>query len=273
MVVAMAPSPEADDARLLQEHEGAFERIVHELGHASRVLFITGAGLSADAGLPTYRGIGGLYTRGLTEDGIPIEEALSGETLVRRPELAWKYILQVEAASRAAKPSRGHEVIAALSGRGLEVWVLTQNVDGLHRAAGSHHVIDIHGDVHHILCTACSYHRSVDDYEGLPPVPRCPRCGAVLRPDVVLFGEMLPFAKLELLREQLGMGFDAIFSVGTSSVFPYIAQPVLAAERLGGFTVEINPERTPVTAFVSEKLPMRAALALGELWRRLEAAG
>jgi NAD-dependent protein deacetylase/lipoamidase len=238
-----AVSAEALEAEALAEGAAC---IAERLGGAQRVLFITGAGLSVDSGLPTYRGVGGLYQRASTEDGLAIEDALSGRTFARDPSLCWKYIMQVEAAARGAEPNEGHRMIAELEAR-FEVWVLTQNVDGLHRRAGSTQVIDIHGDVHRLLCTGCAWSLEIADYATLTCPPHCDSCGSVLRPDVVLFGEMLPLAKLGRLETQLRQGFDAVLSVGTSSLFPYIAQPLVLARQRGALTVEINPGDTVVS--------------------------
>jgi NAD-dependent protein deacetylase/lipoamidase len=248
--------------------DATLERIVRRLARARRLLFVTGAGMSADSGLPTYRGVGGLYDGVETVEGMPIEVALSGDMMSRRPELCWKYILQIEQACRGARPNRGHHAIAELERR-FEVWVLTQNVDGLHRSAGSKNIVDIHGDVRQLVCARCAFERWVESFEGLDCPPRCPECDAVLRPDVVLFGEMLPADKVTRLREQLLEGFDVVFSVGTSSVFPYIAEPVLDARRRGALTVEINPSTTEVSHAVEEKLDSRAAEVLGALALRL----
>ena len=141
---------------------------------SSSVLFVTGAGLSADSGLPTYRGIGGLYERTGTDDGVPIERALSGPMFRRRPELCWKYIHQIEASCRGAEPNLAHRVIAALEGRLPRVVTLTQNVDGLHARAGSRDLIEIHGNLRELRCTACPWTDRVEDYADLPPLPRCP---------------------------------------------------------------------------------------------------
>src|SRR5512146_115305 len=127
------------------------------LSKAANILFITGAGISADSGLPTYRGIGGLYNNRHTDDDIPIEEALSGKMLAAAPAIAWKYISQIERACRGAAFNRSHEVIAQMEQFFPRVLVLTQNVDGFHYQAGSKNVIDIHGDIHQLACTACSY--------------------------------------------------------------------------------------------------------------------
>ena len=224
--------------------------------------------MSADSGLPTYRGVGGLYDNVQTDEGLPIEVVLSGTMFRRDPRLSWKYIMQIEQACRGARPNRGHQVIAELEAD-HEVWVLTQNVDGLHREAGSTRVIDIHGDVRQLLCPACDHQRWVPSYEGLSCPPLCPTCGAVLRPDVVLFGEMLPMQKVARLRGELMAGFDAVLSVGTSSLFPYIAEPVFLARQRGALTVEINPAETEVSGAVELKVAARASEALAELAERL----
>jgi NAD-dependent deacetylase len=253
----------------MRADEGRLETAVSFLRKASSVLFITGAGISADSGLPTYRGIGGLYEEAETPEGIPIEEALSGEMMRINPAITWKYIHQIEASARGASFNRAHAILAEAERRFDRVWVLTQNVDGLHRKAGSTNVIDIHGDVHDILCTECDYRTIVEDYSNLAPLPLCPACGAPLRPDVVLFGELLPVEKVGTLERELRKGFDVVFSIGTTSVFPYIARPVVEARMRRRATIEINPGETLISGEVDVKLAMRAAEACEALWARL----
>lgn len=235
------------------------------LAAARSVLFVTGAGVSADSGLPTYRGVGGLYEAADPDEGLPIEVLLSGETFARSPGKTWKYLGAIERACRGARPNRAHEAIAALEATGRRVTVLTQNVDGLHRAAGSTDVIEIHGDLHDLRCTRCRWAERVDDYSALELPPRCPRCSALVRPEVVLFGEMLPAAAVARLEAALRRGFDAVFSVGTTSVFPYVAAPVLLARSWGGRAVEVNPGETAVSDVVDVRLRCGAAAALGAL--------
>lgn len=245
----------------------ALAQTVSWLKERREVLFITGAGLSADSGLPTYRGVGGLYQDQGTEEGMPIEEALSGETLAARPEIAWRHLLRITLACRNAHFNRGHEVIAEMERRLPRVWVLTQNIDGFHRDAGSRNLIEIHGNAHRVRCTVCPLRREVADLSGLEGIPpRCPECGAPLRPDVVLFGETLPGPAVDLLRRELRRGFDLIFTVGTTSVFPYISQPVLAARQAGIPTVEINPGSTAVSDRVGLRLIGGAASVLDAIW-------
>ncbi len=228
------------------------ERAAEILRQADSVLFVTGAGLSADSGLPTYRGVGGLYSSGTTDEGVPIETALSGHMLLERPELCWKHIAAIELACRGATFNAGHAAIAAIEQRKDRVWVLTQNVDGFHTDAGSDHVIEIHGNIHTLLCTVCRHRWFVEDYSRLEVIPpRCGRCSGLVRPAVVLFDEWLPQAEVSLLQRELATGFDAVFSVGTSSGFPYIAGPVLDQVRRGLPAVELNPGDTAVSASVS----------------------
>lgn len=243
------------------------------LSGARSILFVTGAGISADSGLPTYRGVGGLYEADVPEEGLPIEALLSGEMLARHPERTWKYLGAIERACRGAKPNRAHEVIAALERERPRVVVLTQNVDGLHRAAGSKDVIEIHGDVHQLACTRCTWGERVMDYVGLEIPPRCPRCSALVRPAVVLFGEMLPRAAVARLEEELRAGFDAVVSIGTTSVFPYIAAPVLAARSRGSGTVEVNPGETEVSDAVDVRLRCGAAAAMEALLAAMKSGG
>ncbi len=244
------------------------QRVAELLANADRVLFITGAGISADSGLPTYRGVSGLYEKTDTDDGIPIEFALSGHMFQERPEVTWKHIIQIADAANGAEPNRGHEVIALLE-QDVDVFTLTQNVDGLHRAAGSSTVIEIHGDVHYIDCTKCDHTTTVENYdwvdrENLPPT--CPECDAVVRPRVVLFNEMLPGGELKALRDELEQGFDLVFSIGTTSVFPYIAGPVVMASQLGIPSVEINPTETEVSDVVSLRFESGAADTLNAIY-------
>jgi NAD-dependent deacetylase len=250
--------------------EEQIARVARLLAESRSVLFVTGAGISADSGLPTYRGIGGLYNVTATEDGVPIERALSGDIIAERPELTWKYLAQVERACRGARHNRAHEVIAEMEERLDRVWTLTQNVDGFHRAAGAKNVIEIHGDLHDLRCMRCAFRRTVPDYSDLSFPPACPQCEGILRPDVVLFDELLPEDRVRDLLRELRRGFDVVFTVGTTSVFPYIAEPVRLAAEMGRPTVEINPDTTRVSHLVDIKLAMRAAPALDAIARFVE---
>lgn len=235
--------------------------VAETLRRSRRVLFITGAGISAESGLPTYRGIGGLYNDRTTEENFSIETALSGDMLEANPAITWKYLHQIERCCRGARFNEAHALIAKWQDA-FEVCVLTQNIDGFHRSAGSQNLIEIHGDIHDLLCTGCDYTATVPDYSALDLPPVCPRCRALVRPRVVLFGEALPSGAIQHLYRELDQGFDLVFSIGTTSVFPYIAGPVVQARQAGIPTVEINPVDTGVTGFVNYKLASGAAASL-----------
>lgn len=240
--------------------ELAIERTGAALARAERILVITGAGLSADSGMPTYRGLGGLYN-GRTEEGLPIESALSGPMLRDQPALCWKYLAELGKACLSARPNAGHDAIAELQRYKPECWVLTQNIDGFHRRAGSpaERLIEIHGELAPLFCQSCGQ-ESAEFAEHLsrPLPPKCARCGGVLRPPVVLFEEMLPEAAIDTLYAELRKGFDAVLLVGTTASFPYIIEPVLRTKAAGGFTAEVNPGLTDLSSVVEERMVGRA---------------
>ncbi|ANM31068.1 NAD-dependent deacetylase [Acidobacteria bacterium Mor1] len=247
--------------------EQALRGLAGELREVGSVLFVTGAGISADSGLPTYRGVGGLYDQGETDEGLPIEALLSGETFRTRPEWTWKYLLEIEASGREAQPNSAHRVIASLEQQIDRVWTLTQNVDGLHAAAGSENLIEIHGNLHGLRCTGCARRHRVEDYSALSLPPRCEECSAIIRPEVILFGEMLPADALARLQAELRRGFDLVVNVGTSALFPYILEPLYEAKARRKATAEIDPGETVVSAMVDYRIPLGAA----EAFERLEA--
>lgn len=242
-------------------------RVAQAIKQAERILLITGAGLSADSGLPTYRGLGGLYN-GHTAEGLPIEAALSGSMLQRDPALCWKYLAELGRACLGAQANAGHYAIAELQRRKPQCWLLTQNIDGYHRAAGSpmERVIEIHGELAPLYCQSCG---AVDGelaaHLERPLPPKCRQCAGVLRPPVVLFEEMLPEQAIDTLYAEMRKGFEVVISIGTSASFPYIVEPLQQARQKGGFTVEINPQRTDLSARVAVHLQGRALDVLPEL--------
>jgi NAD-dependent deacetylase len=237
------------------------------LRNAQRILIITGAGLSADSGLPTYRGVGGLYN-GQTDDGVPIEMALSGPMLRRDPALCWKYIAELGKACLGAEPNAAHYAIAQLQRMKPECWVLTQNVDGYHRAAGSppERLIEIHGQLSPLFCQSCAAEDpELSAHLQRPLPPLCGVCGGVLRPPVVLFQELLPERALETLHEEMAKGFDVVLSIGTTASFPYIHEPVFRTRVCGGFTAQINLTPTDQSAQMDAFFAGRAVHVMAEL--------
>lgn len=245
------------------------------LAAARHAVVLTGAGLSAASGIPTFRGPGGLWTR----HGPPA--SLSYQDFVRNPREWWERRLRDEvtpgnptyelkmAVDRAA-PNAGHLAIAELENGGIVKAVITQNVDGLHGRAGSRRLLEIHGNRRRLRCTECAGRWERDGYGisigDLPP--RCRRCGGVIKPDTVMFGEPIPRAVLDACLAEAA-GCDVMLLAGTSgTVQPAAQMPLLARER-GARIIEVNPEATGLTAVADlvlrgpadELLPRIAAAA------------
>ncbi len=258
----------------MSEEKEIIPKIAECLRRAQSQLIVTGAGVSVESGLPTYRGIGGLYHNRKTPDGMPIEEALNGEMMRMRPEVTWKYLWEIAEVCRGANPNRCHEIISKLEQHVAETWVLTQNVDGLHVKAGSQRVIEIHGRAEILHCTNCSFITEGESFlfdgsYSAPEVPLCPDCQAPLRPQVVLFDETLPNKAVATLEKLAQDGVDLVMSVGTSSLFPYITAPMQLASMAGIPTVEINLEETSATPYAQHVLRMEVGEAMEAIWNAL----
>lgn len=222
---------------------------------------ITGAGVSAESGIRTYRGKGGVYDD--PDEGDRTVEALSGDTLLRDPDRTWRTVAELARQRLGATPNPAHEAIVAIERHVERFVLLTQNVDGLHQRAGSRNVIAIHGDVSRTRCMTCDRRDTLVDPASITAAPRCPACAGVVRPDVVLFGEMLPIAELQRIRRELLEGVpDVVIVAGTTALFPYIMEPVVRAATLGRLTIEVNPEETVLSEIVRCSLRATAGAAL-----------
>ena len=206
---------------------------------AERVVALTGSGVSAESGVPTFREA----QTGLWERFDPHELA-TPEAFARDPRLVWEWYEWRRRLVEKAEPNPGHLALAELEGRLPAFTLVTQNVDGLHQRAGSENVTELHGN---ILRSRCSLEgTTVQDYVPDEAPPPCPHCGAPLRPDVVWFGEALPHEAFEAASEA-ARACDLFLSVGTSSlVYPAAALPFEALEN-GATLVEVNPDETPLT--------------------------
>jgi len=195
------------------------------LREAEHVVVLTGAGISAESGIPTFREA----LTGLWETYDP-EELATPEGFARQPQVVWDWYVSRRAAIQRAQPNAGHRALVALAARVPRVTLVTQNIDGLHQRAGSERVIELHGNIHRSKCS-----REGIVIEPLPGAverpPPCPQCGAPLRPDVVWFGEILPLDALDEA-EAAAAHCDVFLSVGTSNlVVPAASLPWIAAAR------------------------------------------
>jgi NAD-dependent deacetylase len=221
------------------------------LREARRVLALTGAGVSAESGVPTFRGAGGLWRNHRAED------LATPEAFDRDPRLVWEWYASRREALAPLQPNPAHHALAALDARAPEFLLATQNVDGLHATAGSRRMVELHGTIWRLKCTACA-HAAEDRRVPLPDLPPRCACGALLRPDVVWFGEALPEAATVRAFEA-ARAADVVLVIGTSSiVYPAAALPEVAREA-GAFVVEVNPEPTPLTPLADTSLRGTAA--------------
>ena len=221
----------------------ALDQAAEWLRRARCVAVLTGAGVSAESGLTTFRGAGGLW------EGHHIEDVATPSAFQRNPVLVWRFYNARRAALRTAQPNPGHRALAALEERfagqasdGELFTLITQNVDGLHQAAGSRRVLELHGSLRRIRCTVCAYKADRGD-EGLPDLPHCAECGELLRPDVVWFEEMLPMETWKAAAKATA-ACQCFLVVGTSAVVYPAAGLIDAASAVGAAVIEVNPEAT-----------------------------
>lgn len=244
------------------EHEDLHEalaRAAARLARAQRIAVLTGAGVSAESGVATFRGAGGLW------EGHSIEEVATPHGFEHDAALVWRFYNQRRASLASVQPNPGHHALAALEQRiGPENFTLiTQNVDGLHRAAGSQNVLELHGNLRHVRCSRCSY-RADRGTDPLGELPRCDSCSQLLRPDVVWFGEMLP-PDIWLAAERAVQQCSCLLVVGTSAVVYPAAGLILVAREHGAAVIEVNLARTDASAVVDIGLYGPSGVLLPEL--------
>jgi NAD-dependent deacetylase len=231
----------------------ATERLVEALRAASSVFVLSGSGISAESGLPTFRGAGGLWRTHR------VEELASPEGFARDPELVWTWYNERKAAHRSAEPNEGHVALARLERKLPDFTLATQNVDSLHFRAGSQRVVELHGDLREARCTRCDAREALDG-GGLPLDRIRHACGGMMRPNIVWFGEPLPPQAWRRAREAASRA-GVILVVGTSAVV-YPAAALATSYNEGAFVAEINPEQTAISAGVDCILRSSASEAL-----------
>lgn len=231
------------------------DEVRRRIGAAGRIAVLTGAGVSAASGVPTFRGPGGLWRNRQAQ------QLATPEAFAQDPMLVWEWYAWRRQVISGCVPNSAHAVIARWSER-PGFTLVTQNVDGLHERAGTQNVVRYHGSIWTMKCSADCGAPDWDDLSvPLDPLPpRCPRCGAMARPGVVWFGEPIPPAALRAA--QAATACDVFLSIGTSSVVYPAAGLIAAAKARGAFTVEINPETTGSEVDVAIALPAEQALQL-----------
>lgn len=231
--------------------------LIEALQGARRVVALTGSGISAESGVPTFRDA----QTGLWANYDP-QELATPEAFARDPKLVWQWYAWRRELVGRARPNAGHVALAELERSVPGFSLLTQNVDNLHQEAGSDHVVELHGNILRSRCPVEDVTVDPDGSDRLPPP--CPNCGSPLRPDVVWFGEALPAAGLETASEA-ARSCDLLLSVGTSGlVYPAASLPYEALEN-GATVVEVNPDPTPLSPSASFSLRGRAGEVLPRL--------
>lgn len=238
------------------------QEAARRLAASKNILVLTGAGISADSGIPTFRGKDGLWNnrRG--------EELASIDLLLEDPKLAWQWYDAMRVLISKNKPNPGHLALAALEKMRPDLALATQNIDGYHSDAGSRRVFELHGNFWRLRCMACG---KMDENRQAPIKelpPKC-ACGGLLRPDIVLYGEQLPVEALEgafaRARES-----DFCLVVGTSCVVYPAALLPQAAKRNGAFLLEVNPENTQLSEYADMTINGTAAAVLPKLVHALQ---
>ncbi len=223
------------------------QRAAKDILNSKKTIAFTGAGISVESGIPDFRGAEGLWQKYDPEDYAHIQAFTSD------PDRVWLMLKEMFALIMRAKPNPAHEGLAELERMGYLSSVITQNVDGLHQAAGSRNVIEFHGTHRTLSCLKCSSTIDGASLKIADLPPRCPRCASLLKPDVVFFGEPIPW-EAQALSFKESTSCELVLSIGTSAVVYPAASIPMTAKQNGAIVVEINREPTPLTDEISDYL-------------------
>lgn len=232
-----------------------FELVTKKLKEAQKIVFVTGAGISQESGIPTFRGKDGLWRN---YDAMKLATI---DAFYENPKLVWEWYNERRKNIFSAEPNLGHKAIAELE-KFVKVVTLTQNIDGLHQRAGSTKVLELHGSIIEIKCTVCEFKNKIlTEFINMPPL--C-KCGNILRPNVVWFGEPLP---QDIWQDAIthASKCDVMVSVGTSLVVSPANTLPLYAKQNNAFLIELNPEKTMMSYDMDLSVRSTSVMALPEL--------
>lgn len=236
--------------------------LIQRLQRARRVAVLTGAGISAESGVPTFRGSDGLWQK------FKPEELANFDAFMKNPQLVWEWYQFRRQLIAEVKPNPGHFALVELEQYFREFTLITQNVDNLHQVAGSQNVCELHGNIMRNRCVDCNKIIRDLEPEAAPALPRC-ECGGMIRPDVVWFGEMLPEQALQTAFDSTRQ-VDVFLTIGTSAQVQPAASLPIEARRAGAWVVEINLERTVISNYLNETILGSSGVILPQLLTELK---
>jgi NAD-dependent deacetylase len=223
------------------------KNLANLLQHAQSICVLTGAGISAESGVPTFRGADGLWKK------FRPEELANFDAFIANPQLVWEWYSYRRKLIETVAPNAGHTALARMEEYVEDFTLVTQNVDNLHKRAGSRRILELHGNIMRSLCIDCGKREEHPVFSEVGGVPKCKSCGGFIRPDVVWLGEMLPsgiFEEAEAAAQRCAL----FLSVGTSAlVYPAALLPI-TAKQSGAYTVEINIEPTELSSRFDESI-------------------
>jgi NAD-dependent deacetylase len=237
------------------------QQFIDRLIEAQYVVFFTGAGISAESGIPTFRGKDGIWKK------LKPEELANFDAFLKNPEMVWEWYSHRKRVIHESQPNPGHIAIAGMQDLFANVAVITQNIDNLHRRAGSKTVYELHGNIERNYCIQCkTYYNEELPLEG--KIPRCTKCGGLVRPDVVWFGEYLPQDQF-MASENAARECEIFFVVGTSAVVFPAASLIYTARESGAYIVEVNIEETEISNLANESFYGEAVKVLPVIVEKL----
>jgi NAD-dependent deacetylase len=233
---------------------------IERIKSSKHVVFFTGAGISAESGIPTFRGEGGIWNK------LKPEELANFNAFIKNPKMVWEWYSYRKKIVRESFPNAGHFAIAEFQNYFPKVTVITQNIDNLHKRAGSREIFELHGNIERNYCIKCkTFYNEIED---IPEIPIC-KCGGLIRPDVVWFGEYLPQDQFNG-SEKAASECDLFFVVGTSAVVYPAASLIYTAKQHGAYIFEINIKETEISSFAHKTINGKAGILLPQILQEIK---
>ena len=234
--------------------------VIERIKHANHIVFFSGAGMSAESGIATFRGKDGIWNK------FKPEELANFDAFMKNPGLVWDWYQYRRDIIRHAVPNAGHLAIAEFQKYVPKITVITQNIDNLHKRAGSKNIFELHGNIERNYCIKCK--TFYNDIEKEEEIPKC-KCGGLIRPDVVWFGEYLPEDQFEGA-EIASSVCDIFFVVGTSGIVYPAASLIYTAKYSNTFIIEVNIEETEISSLTNKSLIGKAGKILPEILEKIK---